>query len=383
MKKRILIYSSCHIHGGSEKLIESSINLLSNNSTNEFEVNFIGGYSKKNKEKMSLNCKTFFPKLLLTNILIHSVRNNSFKYLLIRIFVYLGLLELYNSIIFYFMLMKIKPDIIHINSGGLPGAKSNLSLIIASKLIFKKNIRLIYQLNNTPARISTFEKAILNKCDIVFTHSKSNEIKVKKILKYPIIKYFNSFFTIHNKKTFCKCNDHSSDLVSVGFLEERKGHLNFLKIASEYLISNNMKYIIVGDGPEYNNMKKYISNNGLEKNVFLVGYKECYEKYINNSRLLIHPSLGNEDMPLTIINSFELGKPVLASSVAGIKEHIINGDNGYLLENVFCEKEVLDKLEHLLKNKTLLRNISVNSKLTYEKFDKKTYLNNLIQLYNT
>lgn len=49
---------------------------------------------------------------------------------------------------------------------------------------------------------------------------------------------------------------------------------------------------------------------------------------------------------MTIIEAMSFGKPVVASNVGGISEIVVNGENGYTVENV---------PDILLKNRIYLR----------------------------
>lgn len=68
---------------------------------------------------------------------------------------------------------------------------------------------------------------------------------------------------------------------------------------------------------------------------------------------------------MTIIEAMSFGKPVVASNVGGISEIVVNGENGYTVENVpdiFAEK-----IEYILENDDIYNHFSRNA---LERFKK-------------
>ena len=56
-----------------------------------------------------------------------------------------------------------------------------------------------------------------------------------------------------------------------------------------------------------------------------------YANYINAADLVLLPSTKDEDMPLTILSSMALSKPIISTNIAGIPEEVVDGYNGYLV----------------------------------------------------
>lgn len=96
---------------------------------------------------------------------------------------------------------------------------------------------------------------------------------------------------------------------------------------------NNVELIIIGDGSERELLEQQVRDGGLEEIVFFFGRKDHTDipLYVNACDLLVVPS-RNEGRSVTIIEALACGKPVVASSVGGIPETIVNNKLGILVE---------------------------------------------------
>jgi glycosyltransferase involved in cell wall biosynthesis len=88
------------------------------------------------------------------------------------------------------------------------------------------------------------------------------------------------------------------------------------------------KLVIIGDGPEwgeleiaYRSATNIIFAGRMPKSEVLQSMKEC--------KALLFPSIWYEGLPFTIIESFAVGTPVLASAIGAMKDLIRDGYNGY------------------------------------------------------
>ncbi len=120
-------------------------------------------------------------------------------------------------------------------------------------------------------------------------------------------------------------------------------------------------YIIIGDNEEKNNLEKLTKELSLQKYVRFEGIKQFKElsNYYNICDVFVLMSRTlMENGEITAIESFGIsyieasyfGKPVIGGISGGTSEIIKYGKNGFLVKN---EKELIEKLELLLKNKKL------------------------------
>ena len=120
-------------------------------------------------------------------------------------------------------------------------------------------------------------------------------------------------------------------LLYFGRLAEEKG-ITMLIEAVKDLPDEKLK--IVGEGPEYNNLKFKILNLKLGNRVELLGKKEGSEltKLITDAKAIVIPSLWPENMPYSLLEAMAMGKTVIVARIGGLPEMIEHGKNGFLFE---------------------------------------------------
>lgn len=125
---------------------------------------------------------------------------------------------------------------------------------------------------------------------------------------------------------------------------------------------------IIGDGPEYNNLKKLSYRNG--NFVKLMGYQPDYivHAYLMSCQAFVMPQ--EEDFGIAPIEALNCGKPVLALKRGGALEYIQEGINGEFFEDP-CEEMLADGARRLKEN--LINYDAETIKRTAGRFNKKVF----------
>jgi len=122
-------------------------------------------------------------------------------------------------------------------------------------------------------------------------------------------------------------------LVCVGRLSEQKGQLALVEAAGR-LKSEGLKFevALVGDGRMRGALEQAIDRLNLRDIVKLLGWRdsEGVRRELANSRALVLPSFA-EGLPVVVMESFAVGRPVLSTSVAGIPELVEPSVSGWLV----------------------------------------------------
>ena len=221
-------------------------------------------------------------------------------------------------------------------------------------------------------------KNIYAKIDYIISPSEF----IKRQLIKGKIKY-KRMETLHN---FVLDNGRKENLSNKGYafyfgrLSIEKGILDVL-----HAIKNieNAKLIIAGDGPEKEKIIEFIQKNNLEEKVKLVGYlnQDEIRKYIQESKFVVVPSIWYENCPYSILETMEIGKPIIGSNIGGIPELIENGKNGYLYKFGNIE-ELSEKMNILFSDDILAKKQTRMSRELYEqKYNEKYYYEEIMKIY--
>ncbi len=121
------------------------------------------------------------------------------------------------------------------------------------------------------------------------------------------------------------------DVIFVGNLFKRKGIDNLIKAAK----SINGTVCIVGEGSEKKHIECLIKKYDLSGKVYLKDRirKRKVLKEISKAKVLVLPSIAGEGMPNVILEAYSVGVPVVASSIAGIPDIVVDGKTGYLVRS--------------------------------------------------
>ena len=122
-------------------------------------------------------------------------------------------------------------------------------------------------------------------------------------------------------------------LVCIGRLSEQKGHLLLLEAANLLAVAGlDFKLVFVGDGPLRSDIEKQIAQYGLQKHIEITGWASTDQvrEQLLGSRAMVLPSFA-EGLPVVIMESLALNRPVISTYVAGIPELVEPGVCGWLV----------------------------------------------------
>lgn len=147
-------------------------------------------------------------------------------------------------------------------------------------------------------------------------------------------------------------------LLSVGRMTAQKSYDRFLNILSRVKNDGyNFIWYVLGDGQEKEKIEKKITELNLNENVVLVGLTDNPYKYMKNCDLFVLPSEW-EGFPTVTVEAKVLSCPVLATDVSGIKEQLIHGETGWIVNN--DENAIYEGLKYLFDNLEIVEKIRNN-----------------------
>lgn len=169
---------------------------------------------------------------------------------------------------------------------------------------------------------------------------------------------------------------------SVSRLSEVKGH-RFLIEAIKGLQYDypHIQLLIVGDGPEKENLKKLAQRLGIEKNVFFAGNISSPEEIYPIIDIFVHPAYWQEPFGLSIIEAMAAGKPVIATRVGAVPEIVRENENAILVRPKDAD-EISNALRQLLASEDLRRRFGENSaRIAKEKFSLAVMTDKILKVY--
>jgi glycosyltransferase involved in cell wall biosynthesis len=144
------------------------------------------------------------------------------------------------------------------------------------------------------------------------------------------------------------------EIMTAGYLLRRKG-IQYL-IEAMPLILRDFKEVrlrIVGDGPFKGELARLVKGLSLDDKVRFEGLvpRDELVKYYASCDVYVQPSLS-ETFPSTIREAMSVGRPVIATKVGFVEEHIIDDVNGFLVPRGDVE-EIVNKVLLLLSDEDL------------------------------
>lgn len=144
----------------------------------------------------------------------------------------------------------------------------------------------------------------------------------------------------------------------------------------------NLKLRIAGDGPLKEGLAAKIAE-GRGGNVELLGHMAhaSVADEIRAAMFFVMPSIWYENNPLSVIESFALGKPVIGARIGGIPELVRDGETGLCFEPG-DPVDLRKKIEHLASNSDKIKSFGKNARrFAEERLDPGTHYRALMQVY--
>ncbi len=165
-----------------------------------------------------------------------------------------------------------------------------------------------------------------------------------------------------------------------GRLTHEKG---LITLFSAFKKNKKIKLIVVGTGYLEKQLKDKIADENLE-NIEMIGYKsgDELEALVLDCSFVIVPSEWYENNPMTIIESYTMGKPVIGSEVGGIPELIIENETGFTFKMGNIDELSLKIAKANELSQTEYCMLSKNArKFALENFSEEQHYKKLIDIY--
>lgn len=167
----------------------------------------------------------------------------------------------------------------------------------------------------------------------------------------------------------------SKKIVTVGRFVYQKGYDNLIEVAKK-VFERHPDWIwdIYGVGEDFETVKEEIKRNSLEKNIILKG-NTCKMLELYNEYAFYVMTSRYEGFPMVNIEALQAKLPIVSFDCpCGPSEQIIDGKNGFLIEN-FDREKMVEKINFLIEHPEVRKAFSENTKLSLEKLKLNKIIN--------
>ncbi len=253
---------------------------------------------------------------------------------------------------------------------------------IFSKLVFN-NHKVIYCVHNYD--LSYYFSFLKIKWLSRFPHVKNKQfVSVSKSIKHKlsqclgvtsrVIYNYIDYDSINTLANEVGIHENDDYIIGVGRLTTIK---QFDKLILSYhkskLLSQNIKLIILGSGPEKEKLEKLIIELNLKNKVNILPFRKNPYALIKNAKGLILSS-KIEGFPMVLLEALFLKTPVISFDCkSGPNEIVKHNVNGKLVENQNIEK-LTNSLNDMFLNKNMYKEISKGVSIGLDVFSEKTII---------
>lgn len=277
------------------------------------------------------------------------------------------------------MILASRPDIIYLNNTPF----CHLPMIMAAMLFGKK---LICHMRDSIV-LTRSEHWALKKVDrlIVLSESHKEFYQQQGIAAEKMVVIYNGI----DLNEFDKAADTNISLVRkndcmlafVGVLSSRKRQADALAAIKQLLPEfPDLTVLFLGDGPDYEVLKKTIKRQSLERNTLLVGMVPNVAPYLKICKIGLMLS-DREGMPNVILEYMAAGLPVIATDLPGVDEMVQEGENGITVP-VGDINKLSEALRRLLQSRQLSKKMGDAGRIVLDsgRFTVANELNDLENL---
>ena len=331
-KKKILIRIGSLRHGGAEKVL---VTFLKNIPADKYEIDLLLNlYSGKYLSEIPKWINVLY---LNKGEMITTNRPQDIIPKAMRV-IYQGLLKIFPKLLYRNKLKNKKYDVEFAAIHGFRDEILNSPIKSSKKLVWIHNdLSQVKGYNNEEIRkFFGFDKimVISEKIQNLFESLSENEKQKEKIVRiYNPLDTNEIINKAKEKAEKYEFNKTIPTFISVGTVFPQKGFDRLLE-AHKRLLDKGFfhRLLIIGDGYDFENIKKLKSDLGLDKTATMLGFTSNPYPYFSQADFYILSS-RYEGFPTVLFEAITLKKNIIATDVSGVAEMLENGRLGLIVEN--------------------------------------------------
>jgi len=211
---------------------------------------------------------------------------------------------------------------------------------------------------------------------------KYNRIQSNKIQSIPTgidSSIFNPYkYDVAECRKQFNLRDNEIAIGILAVLRQFKRHDLFLEMAKALIgkyPDKKLVFVIAGDGPKKDSIKKIINDLNLTPHVKFLGHINKVSEFLSALDILVLSSDSKEGVPQSVMQGLFMNKPVVATNSGSTKDLLF--DNNFKLVNTNDTKALIDGVSFYLDNKKC----KDTRKKMLNMFSKKIMLEKIIYVY--
>lgn len=251
---------------------------------------------------------------------------------------------------------------------------------LKTKFISCDHTNSIVDIDTTMKKLQRYVGAKLADMIITLTTAdRNNYIKKYKIKPKKVDYIYNWINSIDEEK---KYNLDSKKLITVGRFHKQKGYDYLSKVAIKVLSRYpDWQWDIYGSGNDQikQDLITELDEGDVLSRVHFKGNVKGTDNIYPDHAIYVMTS-RYEGLPLVLLEAKQYGLPIVSFNCpTGPAEIVLDGENGYLIDN-FDISQMSQKIIELIENNELRLRFSRNSMLDTDKFNKKRIIEQWIKL---
>lgn len=118
----------------------------------------------------------------------------------------------------------------------------------------------------------------------------------------------------------------------ISYLRDYKGHRYFVEAAAKVLKEHQgVTFLIVGEGPEEQNIRSQIERLGLTADVRMLGFREDLLDVFRSLDLFVIPTVEGDTIPQVLMQALAVGLPLVSTTTGSIPDVVTDGESGFLV----------------------------------------------------
>jgi glycosyltransferase involved in cell wall biosynthesis len=173
-----------------------------------------------------------------------------------------------------------------------------------------------------------------------------------------------------------------NDEILIGNIAAIAPHKDYFTFLDTVTILNGKikaKYFISGEGPLQKDIENRIAVMNLDKDVFMLGFRNDLENVFAELSILLYTS-NEEGLGSTLLGAMAYGLPIVTTEAGGISEIVKNGFNG-LTAPVRNPQKLSEQVMLLLNDPSLRETLIANGKKFVREFSKEKMAERTLEVY--